>query len=57
VEGEDRKVKISGMSQPTLTLGRQTSDCHAGQDELIFLELLPVLPDCFLQRRQVYSDN
>jgi hypothetical protein len=37
VEGEDRGVKISGMSQPTLALGRQTSDCHAGQDELIFL--------------------
>ncbi len=28
----DEKVMISGMSQPTLALGRQTSDRHAGQD-------------------------
>jgi hypothetical protein len=25
-------VMISGVSQPTLALGRQTSDRHAGQD-------------------------
>jgi hypothetical protein len=31
------EVKTSGVSQPTLALGRQTSDCHAGQDEVIFL--------------------
>ncbi len=28
----DEKVTISGVSQPTLALGRQTSDRHAGQD-------------------------
>jgi hypothetical protein len=28
----DEKVMISGVSQPTLALGRQTSDRHAGQD-------------------------
>jgi hypothetical protein len=51
------KVKISGMSQPTLALGRQTSDCHAGQDELICLELLPVLLDRLLRERLVYSGS
>ncbi len=28
----DEKVMISGVSQPTLALGRQTSDRHAGKD-------------------------
>ena len=28
----DEKVMISGVSQPTLALGRQTSDRHADQD-------------------------
>ncbi len=28
----DAKVMISGVSQPTMALGRQTSDRHAGQD-------------------------
>jgi hypothetical protein len=26
------EVIVPGMSQPTLALGRQTSNCHAGQD-------------------------
>jgi hypothetical protein len=27
-----RMAVISGASQPTLALGRQTSNCHVGQD-------------------------
>ncbi len=49
-----RVVMVSGVSQPTLALGRLTSNCHAGQDKLICLELLPVLSDRLLQERLVY---
>ena len=31
-EEVDKKVMVSGVSQPTLALGWQTSDHHAGQD-------------------------
>ncbi len=40
-------------SQPTLALGRQTSNCHVGQDYAE--ELLPVLPDCFRRKWLVRS--
>jgi hypothetical protein len=50
-----RVAMIFGASQPTLALGRQTSNCHVGQD--VRRDLLPTLPDYFLRKRLVYSGS